>query len=82
MAAAPENYVNTVTLDPISMISWKLLAVFHDPIHDFGLNIDRMSSIVNYINHLKDLIHQNERHAAREPSFIGVVKNCIHQTAL
>ena len=71
MAAASDNYVNTVTLDPISMISWKLLAVFHDPIHDFGLNIDRMSSIVNYINHLKDLIYHNEHVNPSEPSFIG-----------
>ena len=43
-----------IVLDPITMLLWKLLAVFHDPIHDFGLNIERMSSIVLYINHMVD----------------------------
>jgi len=38
------------------MLSWKLLAVFHDPIHDFGLNTGRMSSIVKYIQNVKEQI--------------------------
>lgn len=49
--------INIVKLSRIIMISWKLLAVFHDPIHDFGLNIDRMCSIVKYINDIQTLIN-------------------------
>lgn len=57
---AQDSGVNKVTLNPIDMLSWKLLAVFHDPIHDFGLSIDRMCSIVKYINHVKDEIKAHE----------------------
>ena len=67
MAAASASTTNDVTLDPIIMISWKLLAVFHDPIHDFGLNIDRMCSIVRYINHLKEDIKRHEEGSGNNP---------------
>ena len=53
--------INIVKLSRIIMISWKLLAVFHDPIHDFGLNIDRMCSIVKYINDIQKLIDEFQR---------------------
>ena len=56
-ATAPDEIIGQmkeIVLDPITMLLWKLLAVFHDSIHDFGLNIDRMSSIVLYINHMVD----------------------------
>jgi hypothetical protein len=52
---------NIVRLSRIIMISWKLLAVFHDPIHDFGLNIDRMCSIVKYINDIQKLIDEFQK---------------------
>jgi len=56
-AAPPQRIIGQmkeIILDPVTMLLWKLLAVFHDSIHDFGLNIDRMSSIVLYINHMVD----------------------------
>ena len=73
MSAAHSSTTNDVTLDPIIMISWKLLAVFHDPIHDFGLNIDRMCSIVRYINNLKEDIERHEAGSGNNPSptFLG-----------
>ena len=43
---------NIIKLDPIAMLIWMLSAIFHDPIHDFGLSIERMSKIVLYIEHL------------------------------
>lgn len=43
---------NTMKFCPISMLIWMLSAIFHDPIHDFGLTIDRMAKIVMYIDHL------------------------------
>lgn len=52
--------VRKVILDPIHMLSWKLLAVFHDPIHDFGLSTSRMCSIVNYINAVKKSIDDHD----------------------
>ena len=54
LAGAGLRDTKEIVLDPITMLVWKLLAVFHDPIHDFGLNIERMSSIVLYINHMVD----------------------------
>lgn len=55
----PQN-IKEVVFDPITMLLWKLLAVFHDVIHDFGLSIERMSSIVLYINHMADELRQRE----------------------
>ena len=46
--------IKEVVFAPITMLLWKLLAVFHDVIHDFGLSIERMSSIVLYINHMAE----------------------------
>ena len=43
---------NTMKFCIISMLIWMLSAIFHDPIHDFGLTIDRMAKIVMYIDHL------------------------------
>ena len=43
---------NIIKLDSIAMLIWMLSAIFHDPIHDFGLSIERMSKIVLYIEHL------------------------------
>lgn len=49
-AAAPQG--NVIRLDPIAMLTWMLSAIFHDPIHDFGLSIERMAKIVLYIDNL------------------------------
>jgi hypothetical protein len=56
---APLN-IKEVIFDPITMLLWKLLAIFHDVIHDFGLSIERMSSIVLYINHMADELRNRE----------------------
>lgn len=71
-AAVEVSDINEVILNSIHMLSWKLLAVFHDAIHDFGLSIDRMCSIVKYINHVKDLIKSFENDPTeKDDNFIG-----------
>ena len=64
---------NIIEFSPINMLSWKLLAVFHDPIHDFGLNTGRMSSIVKYIQNVKDQIikHAEKRTPTGEVDISG-----------
>ena len=52
------------------MLLWKLLAVPHDIIHDFGLNIDRMSSIVLYINHMVEQLNLRTRLPPQGGGFI------------
>lgn len=47
------------------MLSWKLLAVFHDPIHDFGLNTGRMSSIVKHIQKVREQIKKHKTDVAK-----------------
>jgi hypothetical protein len=53
--------VNKITFNSrIHMLSWKLLAIFHDPIHDFGLNTGRMSSIVKHIQKVREQLKQHK----------------------
>ena len=62
---SPQN-IKDVVFDPITMLLWKLLAVFHDVIHDFGLSIERMSSIVLYINHMAEELRERAPQANAE----------------
>jgi hypothetical protein len=62
--------IKEMILDPITMLLWKLLAVSHDIIHDFGLNIDRMSSIVLYINHMVEQLGLRTRLSPQDGGFI------------
>ena len=56
-----DKKVNKITFKSrIHMLSWKLLAIFHDPIHDFGLNTGRMSSIVKYIQQVREQLKQHK----------------------
>jgi len=49
---------NVIRYDVIGMMIFILSAIFHDPIHDFGLTIERMAKIVLYID---DMIAQLNR---------------------
>lgn len=43
---------NVIKYDVIGMLIFILSAIFHDPIHDFGLTIERMAKIVLYIDEM------------------------------
>ena len=49
------RHTNVIRYDVIGMLIFILSAIFHDPIHDFGLTIERMAKIVLYID---DMIAQ------------------------
>lgn len=52
MDAEGEPRRNVIYYDIIGMLIFVLSAIFHDPIHDFGLTIERMAKIVLYIDEM------------------------------